>query len=188
MRLRLISAMLVVLGASACGTPALMSLSTSAPVVQAESLFGWWGESGKARALDKFSQEEGRRIAFIKDDRGARLEAKLSPTESAILTKVLTLGVVAQKKLANKEIVDGLHRKAVRHLKLMRRQKLTHDSSRSIGFAKIEEGKKILAYVVSSPKGYQAMYTDKGRLLVSFLTSEGAQDPIAPPEDAEADD
>ena len=191
MRLKLAGAVLVVMGLSACGSPGLMVAPGATPVVQSQSLlglFGWWGDNGKARALNTFSKEEGRQITLVQDERGARLQAKLAPTEADVLSRVLTLGVAGQKKIASKDLIDGLYRRSVRHLKLMRRQKLTQDSSLTISFAKIVDDQKLLAFSVASQKGYQAFYTDKGRLLVSFVTGAGTASLTIPAEDNEPEE
>jgi hypothetical protein len=182
--------MLAAVVVSACGAP---TFQMAAPVVpqatQAQSLFGWWGENGKERALNTFSKEEGRRITMVKEDRGTHLEAKLAPTESELLTKLLSVG--AGKTVERRDLVDGLKRKAIRHLKLFRRQKLTQDSSRTLNFMRISEGGKTIAFSAETKNGYQAFYNEKGRLLVAFVSAKAATmaaDPVAPPEDAEPDE
>jgi hypothetical protein len=190
---RLVAGMLAAVVVSACGAPTLgmVAAPRAQPNVQSESLFGWWGENGRQRALDKFSKEEARRINMIEDARGSRLEAKLSPSESALLSKLLSIGAGGQKSIERSQLIDGLKRKAIRHLKLFRRQKMTQDSSRTLNFFKIADAGKTLAYSADTKNGYQAFYTDKGRLIVAFVAAQAATmavDAVPPPEDAEPDE
>jgi hypothetical protein len=176
---------------SACGAPVRGVATLVTPqATQAQSLFGWWGESGKKRALEAFSKEEGRTISLLNDERGSRLSAKLAPAESDLLGKLLSVGASGQKTIERRDLIDGLKRKAIRHLKLLRRQKLTQDSSRTLVFHRIADGGKTLAFSAETKNGYQAFYSDKGRLLVAFVAAQAAAmaaDPVPPPEDAEPD-
>jgi hypothetical protein len=190
---RLVAGMLSAMVVSACGAPTLRMVAApgASQAVQAESLFGWWGENGRRRALDKFSKEEARKITMIEDARGSRLEAKLSPNESALLSKLLSVGAGGQKSIERSQLIDGLKRKAIRHLKLFRRQKKTQDSSRTLNFFNIAEAGTTLAYSAETKNGYQAFYTEKGRLIVAFVAAQAstmAADSVAPPEDAEPDE
>lgn len=177
---------------SACGAPVMRMATPIVPqATEAQSLFGWWGENGKNRALNTFSKEEGRRITMANDVQGTRLEAKLAPSESELLSKLLSVGASGQKAIERSQLIDGLKRKAIRHLKLFRRQKLTQDSSRTLTFFRVSDAGKTLAYTAETKNGYHAFYTDKGRLLVAFVSEKAstmAADPVPPPEDSEPDE
>lgn len=175
-----------------CGAPPVVAPQMmAANQTQSQSLIGWWGESGKQRAVWTFAKEEGRAIQYVADENGSRMEAPLRDDEMHLLGSLLTLGPSGAKIIGSRDLPDGVYRKAVRHMKLFRRQNATRDTSQTVNFVRqIGPDGKPLAYAVRGYFGYQAFYSLQGRFLVAFAVDrpQGPSGSAPAPEDMEPDE
>lgn len=175
-----------------CGAPPMAApMMANANATQSQFLIGWWGESGKQRALRTFAKEEGRPLQYAIDENGSRMEAPLRDDEMRLLGALLTLGPGTAKPVVKRDLPNGVYRKAIRHMKLFRRQKATKDTSQTVTFLRqIAPDGKPMAYTVLGRNGYQAFYSLQGKFLVAFAVdrSPGFGDMAPAPEDLEPDE
>jgi hypothetical protein len=191
---RLLAGMLAASFISACGAPVMGVGTMVAPQavqgVQSASVFGWHGASGLRRALDTFSKEEGRQVTLVKEARVTLLNVALSPDDEARLSRAMMAGLSGPAVILEKNLPAGIQKKALRHLKLMRHQKHTDDYSWTVWTNRLVDNGQTIGYMMQSARGYQALYSDKGKLLSVMVIPKEPAFPIPnangrPPEDAE---
>ena len=178
MQRRMMASLVLAVMLSGCGAGPVARLAVAPPATQAQSWLGglgWYGEDGLRRATATFSKEEGRKVAFTNAENGGRLSVELTPAENDILMKIVQGSPDGQKKVNPGDVPYALYTRAVRHLKLLRRQGETNDWSISLKFSyTLGPDKKPVAMCVRTKNGYQAYYTlPAGKLMMAWAYHKG---------------